>query len=1585
MLGINTSKASILSNLKEAQLITFQCSPLSTSDMILKEFRLVSLYQLQRHHELDRYAAVLVLDEIGLAEASPHMPLKALHSVLEEGVHFDDKSQSLVIEMADRLGYKENKMNDINNDWKKVGFIGISNWVLDPAKMNRGIFVNRFSPSTDELVEIAEGICKQDQNVSNSLTKYIRPISEAYQNICNATIAADEIKREFFGLRDFYCFIKMMYWELKRPERKGQMDDSFFEKAIKRNFGGLEEVNAIKHFADSLQKAKIPIKFASAKTDLICLMREALTKDINKKSVQDENRYLLLISEIEHGLDFLNTHVFDQKEFKNISVIFGSSFRNDQHYSQLCRQMRQIKISMELGRTVILINLESLYESLYDALNQFYTKFGDNQKFTDLGLGTQRVTCLVHEDFRLIIVAPKEKVYSPKIFPIPLVNRLEKYLLSLKSIINSKHRIIIEAIEKWCEMIIDYSSDTNNRINRNKLDFYKQMPSDVFIGYTHEILAALVLKYSKYEDNDYEKVVDEYEYEWQESEQIKIKIKNQLLQCSTTDCIMRLDKHSYKNNEIKDVCKTYFEKQNHDSFQSFVEAFFQDQDKTTPHFIQITTHSKLLSRSDLKKLSETYTITFESLLEFNTKQAFINALRKFYDTEGNKNKRLLIIQCDHVNHYKELVSCARHCIFEEFINTKKEETINDAYVFLLLQVPKKLGEKFYGFQVSNWLCYHIDDLKDEYTIGSVYSYKDKTLAQIFEKATEEANKKEPEVQIKFLKLLESSIYFSCSRIIDVLKTRKENENNPQTLPRNTRNKEDRSIKRIRILEKLLIKNELPRFSTMLFKYITKLQKERQDYSTDNSSRWLLNEVAGQANVIKYGTLKQSFKIHIETALSFLLSGLIAFFDINNNLDTLINIENSNLLMNDANKWKQNFWLDIFENTSLISISYKEHFLQFGGQDKREFYCINHLTNKILINPQLPFFWILKQIIDDSIDQQRLNERNQFYEKKYNNRVEQIKRFSGEKFQELEKLLRKYDEQNYLKLYYHDYVTMKYAKFHNDCELQCVIKRLEKYMEFNCGIMTGLDKIIMFHFAYEELNNELDMFSKFVILDPNITVSLINKDSDFSIGLNFLCSSQFCIDRMNAVDPPVSRSDGTTDEIIKVPKAMDAKDWNVWYDTVSKGSLLIQNVTQSVDESNSNNNTIKQLISLWQLISTTSLFIKHVCIKNQDYNKDANFMYDNCKRLWNRFKGAGSNPSQTGNAIKLDYHTIDSVEQIEKVIDLIHKNRRMHFEKNAVKCKLCSLIFTKKYHVLENCIKKCAFCKRCKIEIESANKCSCGQDIPGQKIFIEENKNFESYDQLKAFRTSLNYFYLEIVSTLCLKNGQIPEHLVPVILKWVFPKTIEQWNSTSENDRNLEYNVASSVKFNLLQIVLQSNSKLILTREFTNVLKNWRQYNVKTLVDMNQIYINAYESYLHQNYGLSSSNKNSYLTVFEFLNDLKNIQNSMNYQDNDSHIKKLTSIAEIKFCMFYVSQIIASETDMDANLIDRLLNATQDFLKKQNSEWPRFFLIKNIYRRYGRFKLSSIKNDRKLSWIMETNLNYNENVSLYHVYVLTLIN
>ncbi len=50
---------------------------------MIEVFNNASKFQAKR--DKDSYVAVVVLDEVGLAEDSPNLPLKALHPLLEDG------------------------------------------------------------------------------------------------------------------------------------------------------------------------------------------------------------------------------------------------------------------------------------------------------------------------------------------------------------------------------------------------------------------------------------------------------------------------------------------------------------------------------------------------------------------------------------------------------------------------------------------------------------------------------------------------------------------------------------------------------------------------------------------------------------------------------------------------------------------------------------------------------------------------------------------------------------------------------------------------------------------------------------------------------------------------------------------------------------------------------------------------------------------------------------------------------------------------------------------------------------------------------------------------------------------------------------------------------------------------------------------------------------------------------------------------------------------------------------------------------------------------------------------------------------
>ncbi|KAH3728241.1 hypothetical protein DPMN_054194 [Dreissena polymorpha] len=55
-------------------MVSFQCSPLSTPDGIVGTFRQCA--EFQKDKDPDTFVCAVVLDEVGLAEDSPRMPLK---------------------------------------------------------------------------------------------------------------------------------------------------------------------------------------------------------------------------------------------------------------------------------------------------------------------------------------------------------------------------------------------------------------------------------------------------------------------------------------------------------------------------------------------------------------------------------------------------------------------------------------------------------------------------------------------------------------------------------------------------------------------------------------------------------------------------------------------------------------------------------------------------------------------------------------------------------------------------------------------------------------------------------------------------------------------------------------------------------------------------------------------------------------------------------------------------------------------------------------------------------------------------------------------------------------------------------------------------------------------------------------------------------------------------------------------------------------------------------------------------------------------------------------------------------------------
>ncbi|XP_031429872.2 E3 ubiquitin-protein ligase rnf213-alpha-like [Clupea harengus] len=564
-----SSQSELFKGFKKVQLASFQCSPHSSPDGIISVFRQCA--QFQKDKNLDEYVSVVVLDEIGLAEDSPKMPLKTLHPLLEFGCIDDEQPE----------------------DFKKVAFIGISNWSLDPAKMNRGIMVLKTSPLLEELENTARAICPHgEEHIASQMKKLIPQLTEFYQKV----LCEQEQFSEFFGLRDFYSLVKLIVSYAK--ETNGRPSNEDLTKAVQRNFGGFDSIDILKIFSDVFgEKTK--------KCDTTSLLRENLKMGTSGF----KSRYLLLPTTNHAALNILKLQGIINED--NTEVIFGSGFPHDEEYSQVCRTVNRVKTCMETGRAVILLNIQGLYESLYDALNQCYVKLGGSY-YVDIGLGSHRVKCKVRDEFRLIVIEEKSTVYEQ--FPTPLLNRLEKHCLEISSILPPHAKEMQNELENWLKTLVTTGMDQSEGatdISRKK--------HDTIVGYTEDTCASVLLQCCP-------DIVSQ-EPDGAGRKEIIDLAKETLIQCATPDSLLRA-KHSLAVHDA--LLEGYFVKQPHGNMMKTLKEYREEDPRGLN--LEVSTFSRLLNKRDLEQIYNHLSIGEDDsclylLNEFYTEQSFSQTLR----------------------------------------------------------------------------------------------------------------------------------------------------------------------------------------------------------------------------------------------------------------------------------------------------------------------------------------------------------------------------------------------------------------------------------------------------------------------------------------------------------------------------------------------------------------------------------------------------------------------------------------------------------------------------------------------------------------------------------------------------------------------------------------------------------------------------------------------------------------------------------------------------------------------------------------------------------------------------------------------
>ena len=409
---------------------------------------------------------VVYFDEMGLAEESPHNPLKVIHFELE----YDDMDQ-------------------------KIGFVGISNWKLDAAKMNRAIFLGVPTLEEKDLQETATEIAENlDNQLYLKFRELISNLVTTYWNYKSFTKTKNQ--SEFHGLRDFYHLIKntMFYLtELNKQNDNNQINtmEKSYEIGIKslyRNFDGLREP------FDSYEEIKKIFDGFYPNTNIS--QQPNIFKCLQDNINDNNSRYLLIIMKSSmsiHLLKNIMSRLGKIPNFYNGSLLTEDI--NQEKYNE--KLLNKIQLNLENGGILVLRNMENIYPSLYNLFNQNFMTLG-NKKFSRIAFANYSTLSEVHEDFRAIVLVDEKKI-KEKMEDPPFLNRFEKHFFSYEYLMSEGELKIAKNILEYLDTIILFKN------KKCKIDLKRQV-----IWYNNEEIKGLVVnecyKYDK-DKND----IDIYE------------------------------------------------------------------------------------------------------------------------------------------------------------------------------------------------------------------------------------------------------------------------------------------------------------------------------------------------------------------------------------------------------------------------------------------------------------------------------------------------------------------------------------------------------------------------------------------------------------------------------------------------------------------------------------------------------------------------------------------------------------------------------------------------------------------------------------------------------------------------------------------------------------------------------------------------------------------------------------------------------------------------------------------------------------------------------------------------------------------
>jgi hypothetical protein len=302
----------------------------------------------------------------------------------------------------------------------KVAFVAIANTTFDAANANRMICIYRSLPSKDDQKILAYGclglqIKHGQRSLNNQLESIIYGLCQGYRQI----LSAPDIPHIFHD-RDFIYMLRELRFELTNVDEDqetsiGEITPRSLLRALEDNFNGIKSdqfekltdifFNAVKD-AYSGFRLSLPEK-QQIQRNIPTILRESMKLDSKRRRLY--GRYKLIIDESE---DESAVRLLFQSGILDPDPSRTTVFRMPDFPDDIDNELRNveilstIKLCMETGKTILMVNTGRIHGSLYDVFNQNFSIMatdGTRKIFSKVAIGPKTIDVVVHEDFQCIV------------------------------------------------------------------------------------------------------------------------------------------------------------------------------------------------------------------------------------------------------------------------------------------------------------------------------------------------------------------------------------------------------------------------------------------------------------------------------------------------------------------------------------------------------------------------------------------------------------------------------------------------------------------------------------------------------------------------------------------------------------------------------------------------------------------------------------------------------------------------------------------------------------------------------------------------------------------------------------------------------------------------------------------------------------------------------------------------------------------------------------------------------------------------------------------------------------------------------